>query len=396
MSFKNKNKGKLKKFSLYEKRDKLTEAAFLIEGERFDEAIEFLEDALKKYPNEAQFWECLAFAASEAGEVSAMQKAFAELTKMKPNDAEILLGLATSYALENRVALAHQIYREIAVRFPGDEQISDVHEAIKATETELRRIFVEYGLPFNDAGLEIACKHEKVQVLMNQHKFDEAVALARQLLSEKPDFVPALNNLSLVLYMNGDVAEAVTTAEKVLETKPDNFHALANLVRFSVFLGRDDEARKFAERLRKTESANPDLVVKKIEAFSFLGDDEAVVEEYEKSKNVINEFEIPQSYAKHLAAFAFYRLGEAKKSRKKCGKKSSKKTSNSIIRKKISNSLICRRTTAMCSVCRWLIGFRPFISKNYSRRLRRSKTGEISIKIYRKRSPHFLRKIRIF
>ena len=189
-------------------------------------------------------------------------------------------------------------------------------EAIKATEKELQRIFVEYGLPFDDAGLEIACKHEKVQVLMNQHKFDEAVALARQLLLEKPDFVPALNNLSLILYMNGDVAEALTTAEKVLETKPDNFHALANLVRFSVFLGRENEAREFAELLRKTESANPDLVVKKIEAFSFLGDDEAVVEEYEKSKNVINEFEIPQSYAKHLAAFAFYRLGEAKKAEK--------------------------------------------------------------------------------
>jgi tetratricopeptide (TPR) repeat protein len=118
------------------------------------------------------------------------------------------------------------------------------------------------------------------------------------------------------LYMNGDVAEALTTAEKVLETKPDNFHALANLVRFSVFLGREDEARKFAEILKKTESANPDLFVKKIEAFSFLGDDAAVVEEYEKSKNLINDFEIPQSYAKHLAAFAFYRTGEAKKAEK--------------------------------------------------------------------------------
>ena len=56
-----------------------------------------------------------------------MQKAFAELTKMKPNDAEVRLGLATSYALENRVALAHQVYREIAVRFPNDEQIGDVY-----------------------------------------------------------------------------------------------------------------------------------------------------------------------------------------------------------------------------------------------------------------------------
>ena len=152
---------------------------------------------------------------------------------------------------------------------------------------------------------------------MNHHKFDEAVSTARELLKEKPDFVPALNNLSLILYMNGDVAEAVSTAEKVLETKPDNFHALGNLVRFSVFLGKRDDAEKYAELLRKTESPNPDLFVKKIEAFSFLGDDAAVVEkEFEKSKNLKSEFAIPQSYAKHLAAFAFYRLGDEKKAEK--------------------------------------------------------------------------------
>ena len=137
LSFKNKNKHKLKKFSLFEKRDKLEEAIFLIEGERFHEAIEFLEEAIRKYPKETQFWEFLAFAASESGDVVTMQKVFAELTKMKPKDANVWLGLATSYALESRVALAYQVYQEIVIRFPGDEQIKDIYQAIAATEKEL-------------------------------------------------------------------------------------------------------------------------------------------------------------------------------------------------------------------------------------------------------------------
>lgn len=315
MSFRNKKKQKLKRFDAFGKLDKLQEANFLIESEEWLEALKFLEAATQKYPSDVRFLEMLAAVGSELRDVSAMQKAFAKLTQFQPNDAEAWFGLAFAHGLDSRLALSFRGFHDFLRKFPADEKSAEAAEMMRMAEKDLRRNLLQFDFPEGDEGIELACLHEEAQILMNRHEFEEAKEKAFKLISRMPDFIPARNNLSLICFMNGEAETAAETARKVLEKQPENFHALANLARFYVFLGQPDEARNFANRLRPIKNDNPDLWIKKIEAFTFVGDDQAVVEVYKEASKK-SEFAVPESYGKHLAAFAFYQLGKESKARK--------------------------------------------------------------------------------
>ncbi|MGI9054578.1 MAG: tetratricopeptide repeat protein [Pyrinomonadaceae bacterium] len=315
MSFRNKKKQKLKNFGAFEKLDKLQEAHFLIENEEWFEALKFLEAATQKYPSDVRFWEMLAAVGSELRDISTMQKSFAKLTQFQPNDADAWFGLAFAYGLDSRLALSYSGFRDFLKKFPTDEKSAEAAEMVAMAEKDLRRNLLQFDFPDGDEGVELACLHEEAQILMNRHSFEEAKEKAFKLISRMPDFIPVYNNLSLIYFMNGEAETAAETARKVLDKQPENFHALANLARFYVFLGQPDEARNFSNRLRPIKNDNPDLWIKKIEAFTFVGDDQAVVEVY-KEANKKSEFAVPESFGKHLAAFAFYQLGKESKARK--------------------------------------------------------------------------------
>lgn len=316
MAFKNKKKQKFRNFGAFEKLDKLEEANFLLEGGQLREALRFLEETIQKYPNEVRFWEMLAFVGNELKDVSVMQKSFAELIRFQPNDADARFGLAYAYGLDNRLALSYRGFREFLERFPGDEKSKEASEMLEIAEKDLRRNLDGFGFPEGDEGLELACLHEEAQILMNRGEFEPAKEKAEKLIGEMPDFVPAYNNLSLILFTDGEALKAFESAQKVLAKQPENFHALANLVRFAIFLGKPDEARNFANRLRLVESDNSDVWIKKIEAFTFAGDDDSVVEVFKEAKNKKGDFAAPENFGKHLAAFAFYRLEKENQARK--------------------------------------------------------------------------------
>ena len=315
MSFKNKKKQKLKNFGVFGKLNKLEEAQFLIEGGKLFEALGFLQDAVQQYPSEGRFWELFAAVSNELKDVPTMQKAFTKLIQFQPRNADAHFGLAYAYALDIRLALGVRGFREFLRKFPDSEYRKEAAELLEMGEKDLRRNLAEFDFPEGETGLELACLHEEAQILMNQHRFEEAKEKAEKLIRQMPDFIPAYNNLSLIFFMNGEAEKAAETARKVLEKQPENFHALGNLVRFSVFLGETENAQNFANRLRPIENDNPDLWIKKIEAFTFAGDDKAVTEVYKEASKE-TDFAVPQSFGKHLAAFAFYQLGKQNQARK--------------------------------------------------------------------------------
>ena len=74
---------------------------------------------------------------------------------------------------------------------------------------------------------------------MEQGRYAEGISLEERILVRVPTFAAALNNISLMLFIQGQLEEATTTAQRVLEEcDPENFHALSNLVRFLCTAGR--------------------------------------------------------------------------------------------------------------------------------------------------------------
>jgi tetratricopeptide (TPR) repeat protein len=298
-----------------EKMKLMTRIAKLLDDDEYAEAHPLLDEAVKKYPDERLLWEMYAQVGNELQLTPVMQKAFAKLVQLQPNEPDHWQNLAISYAMGTYPALTARAFKEFARRFPHDSRKDKALEMVKFAEEQIGGMLEAYNIPYDETGKEIAVLHDRVQLYMHHREYEKSIQNAHELLKKAPDFIAPYNNLSLVYFMKGDIENAVKTSQQALEKQPENFHALGNTIRFLAFLGKADEAQNYANRLRTLESKFDDIYTKKIEAFAFLGDDELVAETYkeiEKKKIELKD----EGYCKNLAAFSFYQLGNEKKAKK--------------------------------------------------------------------------------
>jgi Flp pilus assembly protein TadD len=151
---------------------------------------------------------------------------------------------------------------------------------------------------------------------MEQGQTAHARSVVSQLLDRLPDFIPALNNLSMMQYLDNQSDEAIATAERVLELQPQNFHALGNLARYLFLQGRVEEARRAAERLNAAQADRGDIWLKRAEAFSFLGADQAVLAAFDGAQAAgALEGAPTDAMFYHLAAVAAWRLNQEDRAR---------------------------------------------------------------------------------
>ena len=95
-----------------------------------------------------------------------------------------------------------------------------------------------------------------------------------------PTYPPILNNMAMLLMLDGKWQEALTYSERVLEANPENVYALANLARGNYILGYKEEATIYARRMKAGSAGVADKTGKVIETLSYLGDDEGVLDAY--------------------------------------------------------------------------------------------------------------------
>jgi Flp pilus assembly protein TadD len=177
-------------------------------------------------------------------------------------------------------------------------------------------IQADMGLIGKD-GLELMALHEEVQSLLEQGRLARARNVAEQLLRRRPEFAPALNNISQTYFIEGKTEQAIATAQQVLSFDPDNHHALSNLTRYLCLSGRLDEAREWAGQLKAVQSEAMGVWVKKAEALSYLGDDQGMLDVFAgagQAGYLKSSLVDPLLY--HLAAVATMRLGDEKQARR--------------------------------------------------------------------------------
>lgn len=289
---------------------KLDIAEDLLENGQIAEARQVLEDLHRQHPARTDILQSLAYACHELGSTSNYLKYCIKLCRLMPNDAQSVLILSTAYALDGRPALALRTQRYFVDNWPQHEEAEGIRQMIAQMGPGLEEVIISSGLTGDDR-VEAAEMHEELQIALNQNRYEEANALADQLIERYPYFAPAYNNLSLLQFVNGHSAKAIATARHVLSFDPDNFQALANLIRFLSLGGGRDEARLLANDLKAMQSENPDIWIKKMETFSFLCDDKAVLEAFEgaeKAESVNPSFKSPLCY--HLAATAMWFTGK--------------------------------------------------------------------------------------
>lgn len=295
-------------------RDGLAEADSLLSKNNPHEALDILQELDRKFPRQTDVLGLMANTYIELGNQHGYLHALYQLHTLTPNRADIKLGLAGAYLTNGRVALALRTFRQFLKQWPHDERADDVQKTIPQLEQGLTETLSQLGLSLED-GLDFACKHEELQVLMEFGNYERGKQLAKTLLEQRPHFVPVLNNLSQVYWLEGNLARAIELSQQVLDIQPDNVHALSNLTRFLFMQGKKEESIALAQRLKASKAAAADLWVKKAEALSFIGDDDGVLALLDEAKQA-GELDQLNETVWHWCAVAEYRKGNESKARK--------------------------------------------------------------------------------
>ncbi|MCP4363448.1 MAG: tetratricopeptide repeat protein [Chloroflexi bacterium] len=233
-----------------------------------------------------------------------------------PARADSLNNLIVAYTNLIFPALAWQRGRELVSQYPDYPDI----EKIKALIVDFRQLLLENGEVLfaettavslsPEEQLDVMVTHDRIRLYTESGQAKKGIETAETLLKKVPDFIPALNNLSLSHFVDGDTGQAIETAQQVLDQQPNNFYALSNIIRYQFLSAQFDTAQQSAARLKQINNDNPDLRVKQAEALSFLGDDEGVRQAYLLAKE---EHDDLPPLLLHLAAAAHFRLGNEKK-----------------------------------------------------------------------------------
>lgn len=294
----------------------LSQVAIALQNENWVEARDLLEELARRYPKKGDILAELVNVCYELKDFPAYQEACERLLKVTPDDADANFGLAGAYFLNSRPMLALQTFRRCLECWPEHERVPDARKAVAKLEAAFKDLLSDMGLANEKTAVEVAALHERVQIEMGRGNYRTARAAVESLLTQLPNFVPALNNLSMIDGFEGKSDRAIAIARQVLEIEPENFQALANLVRYLRLSGQTDAAREVGEELKRVESKSPDVWVKKAEALSFLGDDRGVWEAFEQGERA-QQIDLSSSSALlyHLAAVASMRLGDTKRAR---------------------------------------------------------------------------------
>ncbi|MBI3973512.1 MAG: tetratricopeptide repeat protein [Chloroflexi bacterium] len=317
MAKKNRRRHLPPSFSFQRPLPELAEVDALIRRKQWHEARDLLRALERRYPHRTDVLERLLTVCHELKDVREYERAAERLLKLTPDNPELVLALAGAYSASAHPALALQTFKRSLRQWPEHAQADKARQAVAELESDFEAIRAATGLGDGDDALEFAALHERSQLFVERGEAAEARGLLEALLRRKPDFVPALNNLTNAYFVEGRFTQAIDTAQRALGAEPDNFHALSNLTRVLFLAGRHEEATQAAERLKAVESDRIDVWTKKAEALSFLGEDQGVRDAFDGAKRAgLLTRSLAGPLLLHLAAVVTMRQGREREARR--------------------------------------------------------------------------------
>jgi tetratricopeptide (TPR) repeat protein len=316
MAKKNQRDSQLRGFGTASITSNLNKAEALMRKGQWAQAEEILEALDRQHPHQEEvlrLWAALCYQIQDFTEYQIICR---QLTQLKPDDGGLHLALGGAYMAGARTTLALQAFEKFLERSPHHAKTAEIREAVAKLEAVTQRVIAESD--FNGEALtleqriEAAALHELAQLYMAAGDVDTGRQVSEQLLQIHPTYLPARNNLSLMMALDGDWDGAIAMVNTVLEASPDNPHALSNLTRYQRLSGQTDAAQQTLGRLKAIVSDKPDVWQKQAEALSFMGDYEGILEVVHQAEASADSLP-PLLY--HLAAVATLRSGSERRAR---------------------------------------------------------------------------------
>ncbi len=278
------------------------------------EAYSQIQALCQRYPDQVELYQRMAHIALELNDMKGYGRACAQLMPLQPKNPNHIYGFASSLMNGAHVVLTWQMFKQAIALDPDNDLVAQAQDSIALLDQALDELLEPTDLP-RDEAIAMMTLHEWAQVYLSWGEYEKCRELELQVLELKPNMMPALNNLSLVAFIQNDLPTAIAQSEQVLTIEPENIHALSNLVRYCMLSGDRPLARAFADRLKVSQADAWDPWTKKIEGLSYVGDDAAIVALWETLVDQESEKSRMTSMALHLVAVALARQGKIEQAR---------------------------------------------------------------------------------
>jgi tetratricopeptide (TPR) repeat protein len=281
------------------------------------QAYQEIQAFCKKYPGQIEAYQRMASLALEMDDNEGYCQACAKVMALHPKDEERIYTFALALYAEGEIVLAARLFNKAIALAPDKPQVPKIQEFLNKIQPALDKILVPLHWPENrETALDIIADHEWAQLHLKWGEYEQCRSLEQQVLKRKPDMTAALNNLSLIAYIQDNLAEAIHYGEQVLVIEAENIHALSNLIRYCMMCGQTDRAKDLGKRLQASHLLASNAWQKKFEGLSYLGDDGAIVELWQELQRDKAELKILPAMGFHFVAVALARQGEITQARK--------------------------------------------------------------------------------
>lgn len=236
----------------------------------------------------------------------------AEAVELDPNREQAYRHLARAHQLMGRRQEALRTLLEAIERLPGAlgsyldaavllRDLGGLDEALDILELAARRM--------PDADWELT--HLRLDLLVRDHRYDEAAAAAEATLRERPDDVGALEVLSSARYHLGDLASAIAALGRLLAVAPDLHEYELRLA--ALLREQGDRPRTVAVLERLVDHAPPEVVDSARESLAVLDAEQIpiVVMMAHESRELMLRLEQDPIAALRERGFALSRAGLA-------------------------------------------------------------------------------------
>ena len=250
------------------------QADSLINAGRAQEAIALLEPYLSAHPKEAELHYYIGYAHAQAGDIWGALTGH-EWALDLSGDAKYWLPLSSLYLQLEMNAHALQAFRQVIKHRLAAPNMEDAQNIVNSLEQDVAEAARQVDIPV--AQMEKGLRHlEQGQRALNSGDYSGCIAANQKAINLLKNWPPPRNNLSLALFFDGKPEEALTVARQVLTDDPGNLQALSNAIRFFAWSNREPEARELWTRLQSITTRDDTECLKKAEAAAILGEDEAV------------------------------------------------------------------------------------------------------------------------
>lgn len=238
-----------------------------IDAGNFIEALLLYRQALGMEPDNVEYLLSIAQIYSEMGLYAESNDVLLKIARFGNTPTECLFALGCNYMGMKNYELADEAFEQYLAIDPDGEFADDIDDIFDMMDEEDE----EEGL-LQDVSRQLLMEeaYEGKQHL-DKGNYKAAIQHLEKVISRDKLMYPAMNNLALSYFFDGQKAKAIEMSKKVLEALPNNLHACCNLAFFYSDMGEKEIAQSFLSRLDGLGDIEPEDMHKLALTYCELG-----------------------------------------------------------------------------------------------------------------------------